>query len=142
MVMAKSRVFLLLADDDMTTDEPALSFVGVGLSLAIHGVEMVAKLSFWGALDCILTAIVAGIITIYSIRQQDSTSDSRTSRRSPPPIGLYLLVVALILAIIKMVGTNRTGMGHSCVCTSCRKSQVDPGNGRWTDAQKRRSGFG
>jgi len=93
--------------------------LGVGLSLAIHGVQMVVELSFVGAPDCILTAIIAGIVTYYFLRQQQQPAETTTTtpnedsernrrRRSLPPVGLYLLGVALILAIVKMVSNDTT----------------------------------
>eukprot|EP00522_Entomoneis_paludosa_P005037 CAMPEP_0172472558 /NCGR_PEP_ID=MMETSP1065-20121228/68401_1 /TAXON_ID=265537 /ORGANISM="Amphiprora paludosa, Strain CCMP125" /LENGTH=496 /DNA_ID=CAMNT_0013230705 /DNA_START=87 /DNA_END=1577 /DNA_ORIENTATION=- len=80
--------------------------LGVGLSLAIHGIQMVAELPFWSAPDCVLLAIVAGIVTIYSVQQQDNSTSSATSRRLVPAIGLSLLVTALVLAVIKMFGND------------------------------------
>ena len=82
--------------------------LGVGVSLAIHGVQMIAGLSFLSEPDCILLAIFAGVLALYCLRQQNSN----TTGQRPPPIGLYLLFVGTILGVTHMI------LNHSSIIWS------------------------
>ena len=92
--------------------------LGVGMSLAIHGIEkMILTLPIWSDPDCILMAIVAGLGTLYGLRlqqeqmmmiqtttttQHNTDSNSSSQIRLPIPVGLYLLLLAATIGLLRM----------------------------------------
>ena len=78
--------------------------LGVGMSLAIHGIGKLLELPVVSDPDCILMALVAAVGTIYGLRPlaaaaRDGGGSSTT--RLPSPVGLYLLLVAGALGLFK-----------------------------------------
>lgn len=67
--------------------------IGVGLNLAIHGVQMVTKLEWANQPDCILMALVVTLLCFYWLRERS---------HRPHPVGVYLFAMGLILALVKL----------------------------------------
>eukprot|EP00977_Amphora_coffeiformis_P006345 scaffold1353_cov161-Amphora_coffeaeformis.AAC.17 len=85
--------------------------VGVGLSLAIHGLEWLRQLPLWGV-DSIVLGLLCGALTLVTLRPSDGSNtqhDGTTTRlppRPPPPMALYLFGLASILAIVQLHSTT------------------------------------
>ncbi|KAL7555802.1 hypothetical protein ACA910_002267 [Epithemia clementina (nom. ined.)] len=77
--------------------------LGVGISLAIHGIVMILPLPFWiwEDPDSSLMAILAGLGTVYCLRPQPDDRNSSVVSPLPLPVGLYLLLLAAVVGVIK-----------------------------------------
>lgn len=69
--------------------------VGVGIHLAMKGISMVAGLSWVGGGDSILLALLLAPLSLYWLRQD-----------SKHPAGIYLFLIGVIMAIIKLTTTT------------------------------------
>jgi MFS superfamily sulfate permease-like transporter len=99
--------------------------VGVGLSLAIHGLHMIADLNWMDQPDCLLLAIVCSIACLYLLRERPETEDDETSnQQSPflnwclrasrqPPVGLSLFGLGALLAGVKMLTSDTSVSSHT-----------------------------
>ena len=106
--------------------------MGVGINLAVRGLQMIQELSWWDQLDCITLALIVGMLCLYALREPDilattttTTTTSATSTlqnydesaasptsnvssknqpTSTPPfaVGLYLFGLGVLLALVHM----------------------------------------
>jgi Molybdate transporter of MFS superfamily len=94
--------------------------MGVGIGLAIRGINLVQDLPWWdNGLDCILVAIVVALLCLYWLREPNTTTsnnqvheedaDTELPRRRsqqptkpPVPVGIYLCAIGIIVAIINL----------------------------------------
>lgn len=92
--------------------------LGIGMGLAIHGLTIVAGLTWIGDVDCILLALLAAFVCLILLREtrQEPTnpdeSNNATSLRSVwrnPPMGIFLFFIAKILASVKLGTGQVTG---------------------------------
>jgi len=98
--------------------------MGVGINLSIRGIVMIQKLEWFGHLDCIALAVVVALLCLYLIRDEniftinaDSNQEGReeeehsishqaptpSSRKPSAPVGLYLVGLAVLLAIVPLI---------------------------------------
>jgi Molybdate transporter of MFS superfamily len=101
--------------------------MGVGINLAIRGLQMIQELSWWDQLDCIGLALLAALFCLYASREPTTATNSSTLRtqnndndepgerptisahsngsRPPPPtipVGLYLFGMGMLLALVHL----------------------------------------
>lgn len=74
--------------------------MGVGINLAMHGIGLLTKLTWVGEADSILLAVLVSLLSLYFLRE------TSTANR-PHPVGVYLVVVGLLLAIVKLIQTEQ-----------------------------------
>jgi MFS superfamily sulfate permease-like transporter len=72
--------------------------MGVGLNLAIHGIGMITKLSWSGEADSLLLAISVSLLCLFFLRE---------SNTRPHPVGVYLFLLGLVLATVKLINTDQ-----------------------------------
>lgn len=72
--------------------------MGVGINLAIHGITMVTKLTWANEADSVLLAVLAALLCLYLLRENN---------KNPHSVGLYLFAVGLVLAIINLINTDQ-----------------------------------
>lgn len=80
--------------------------IGVGMSLALHGIDMIKDLNSWTEeVDCKLLALMAALVSLYLMRPNDDTTSSSSSclggRRIP--VGLFLFGIGTLIAIVELV---------------------------------------
>jgi len=106
--------------------------IGVGISLSIRGLQMVATLSWADQADCILLAVLCSLLCLYLLREEregEATSASTSEMssgsaaqasessgattsckatcshivRSKPPVGIVLFCLGSLIAIVELV---------------------------------------
>jgi len=94
--------------------------LGVGLSLAIHGLHMVADLNWMDQPDCILLALLCSIACLHLLRETpELDQEAHTTSASPslyqkwrarlgrqPPVGLSLFLLGILLAAVKLARSH------------------------------------
>lgn len=73
--------------------------VGVGLSLAIHGLEWFRTLPLWRGLDSLALGLTCAVLTLVTLRPHTTAS---SGGRPPPPMALYLFGLASVLAMVQL----------------------------------------
>jgi hypothetical protein len=72
--------------------------MGVGMNLAILGINMVAKLTWVGEADSILLALLVSLVCMFLLRENNAGRNH--------PLGIYLFLLGLVIAIIKLVKSD------------------------------------
>lgn len=93
--------------------------VGVGMSLAIHAVEMVAGLGWLDRPDCIVVALLCTVLSFSLLRETYESAGDTVGDRTPStdmrrcglflsrlPLGLVLFVIGVVIAVFQP--PNRT----------------------------------
>ena len=91
--------------------------IGVGISLAIKGFHMISELTWAGAVDCILLALVCAVMSLVFLRDplveaelilETNREPQRVRRQSEgeqhkPAVGIYLFLLGAIIAVAQLV---------------------------------------
>ena len=75
--------------------------LGVGLKLFISGMTYIKDLSWISSLDCVVTGLSTGVMTLYLMRAHNTSSISRL-----PPAAITIFTIAIVLACIQINMTN------------------------------------
>jgi hypothetical protein len=80
--------------------------VGVGLSLALHGLEWMSQLEamWWHVptMDSLCLGLTVGAVSLFALRPS-----SLSTAAAPPPVALYVFGLASLLAILRLVYGTR-----------------------------------
>jgi hypothetical protein len=76
--------------------------VGVGLSLALHGLEWMSELEavWWHVptMDSLCLGLMVGAMSLFALRPSSSSTAA-----APPPVALYVFGLASLLAVLRLV---------------------------------------